>query len=290
MPTSAQQHAEEYGYQLAFLKSDPELYKIFQQAMKGEWDATKFVAAVKNSNWYKTHGETYRTNLAQKTTDPASWKQKVLGQQASVMDLARAMGADLSPKALAKLSDDSLMFGWNDAQTRNALAQQIITTGKGQHGEAGTNVTSIMESAYRNGISITRDWANQFAAKIASGDYTLDDAKHKIRTMAQSLAPGFAKELEGGMDLYDIATPYMQSMAQTLELNPSEVDLFDPTIRKAMSTGTPDAKGQPQPGSTPLWQFEQGLRQDQRYMKTQKAQDTTMNVGRQVLQDMGLLK
>jgi hypothetical protein len=290
MPTSAQKHAEEYGYQLAFLKSDPELYKIFQAAMKGEWDTTKFVAAVKNSKWYKTHGETYRTNLAQKTTDPASWKQKVLGQQASVMDLARSMGADLDSKTLAKLADDSLMFGWNDSQTRNALAAQIITTGKGQHGEAGTNVTSIMESAYRNGISITRDWANQFAAKIASGDYTLDDAKHKIRTMAQSLAPGFAKELEGGMDLYDIATPYMQSMAQTLELNPSEVDLFDPTIRKAMSTGTPDAKGQPQPGSTPLWQFEQGLRQDQRYMKTQKAQDQTMNVGRQVLADMGLLK
>ena len=64
------------------------------------------------------------------------------------------------------------------------------------------------------------------------------------------------------------------------------VDLFNPTIRKALgSSGDKDGK----PGSTPLWQFEQELRQDPRYMKTQKAQDSTMAVGHQVLRDMGLV-
>lgn len=288
MASEAQKFAEDYGYQLAFLKSDPELYAIFQKAMKGDWDSTKFVAAVKNSKWYKTHSETYRTNLSQRTTDPASYVQKALAQQAAIGDLARTMGATLDHKTLVKIADDSLMYGWNDSQTRNVLATHINTRGTNQRGDAGQNVMNILQTAYRNGVNVTRDWANKFAVQIGAGNYTLEDAQRQIRSMAAGLAPGFKKELEGGMDLYDIATPYMQSMAQTLELNPSEIDLFDPTIRKALSTGTVDDKGKPTAGSTPLWQFEQTLRQDPRYMKTQQAQNSVMSVGKKVLSDMGL--
>jgi hypothetical protein len=287
--TEAQKLAEDYGYQLAFLKSDPELYKIFQTAMAKDWDATRFVAAVKGSKWYKTHGESYRTNLAQRTTDPASYRDKAIAQQATVGDLARTLGADLTHHQLVKIADDSIMFGWNDNQLRNTLANYIKTTGTSQRGDAGHGVMEIMQTAWRNGVNVSRDWANKFAVQIAAGNFTIEDAQRKIRAMAAGLAPGFAKELEGGTDLYDLATPYMQSMAQTLELNPSDIDLFNPTIRKAMSTGAPAPDGKQQPGSTPLWQFEQELRQDPRYMKTQKAQDSTMAVGHQVLRDKGLV-
>ena len=282
----AQKFAEDYGYQLAFLKSDKELYGIFLDAMNHDLDATKFIAKVKNSKWYKTHGETYRTNLAQRTTDPASYRDKAIAQQATVGDLARTMGADLTSQQLAKIADDSIMFGWNDNQLRNTLANYIKTSGTAQRGEAGHSVMEIMQTAWRNGVNLPRETANKYAVQIANGSLTVEDMQRRLRSSAAGLAPGFAKELEGGMDLYDLATPYMQSMAQTLEMNPSDIDLFNPTIRKALgSSGDKDGK----PGSTPLWQFEQELRQDPRYMKTQKAQDSTMAVGHQVLRDMGLV-
>lgn len=289
MPTEAAKFAEDYGYQLAFLKSDAGLYKIFQQAMKGDWDSTKFVAAVKNSPWYKTHSESYRTKLSQKTMDPASWAQDVAGQRASIGAMAHQMGSPVPSAAMAKITEDSLMFGWNDAQIHDHLARYVSV--KSTAGEAGNILQKLKQTAYRNGITVSDSYLNTMLQQVSVGTMTVDSAQQAMRnTFAKSLAPGFAKELDQGVDLYDIASPYMQSMAQTLELSPSSVDLFDPTIRKALASGTPGPDGKPgNGGSTPLWQFEQNLRQDPRYMKTKKAQDSTMSVGHQVLKDLGMV-
>jgi len=37
-----------------------------------------------------------------------------------------------------------------------------------------------------------------------------------------------------------------------------------------------------------VWEFEQQLRQDPRYMKTQQAQDASMNMAHKVLTDWGV--
>lgn len=82
----------------------------------------------------------------------------------------------------------------------------------------------------------------------------------------------------------DLASPYMQSMGNILEVNPGELDLFNPTIRKALQAT--DDKGQPT--SKPLWQFENELRKDPRWLKTKNAQDSLLSAGHQVLSDFGL--
>lgn len=280
-----QEFAEDYGYQLQFLKSDKELYGIFQKAVAGKWDATRFVAAVKASKWFKTHGEAYRQNLALKTTDPATWKQRTGAQSAVVGDMARSMGAVLSSKDLTKIVEDSILFGWNDQQIRNTLVGKIKAGS--MTGEAAETRAALQQTAYRNGFNLPASSLDYFVKQIAAGNDTLEAVQQRYReAYGAKLAPGFEKEIKSGMDLYDIASPYMQTMAQTLELNPSDIDLFDPTIRKALGTST-DKDGKP--GSTPLWQFEQELRRDGRFMKTKQAQDQTMAVGHKVLQDMGLV-
>jgi hypothetical protein len=280
-----QQFAEDYGYQLAFLKSDPGLYKIFQNAVGHGWDATRFVAAVKASPWYKTHGEAYRQNLALKTTDPATWKQQVASQRAQIGDIAQGMGAPVPGAAMERITEQSILMGWNDAQIKDQLARYININAT--HGDAAKTAYAIRETAYRNGVSLSKNFVEDWQRKIATGIGTLQDAQQQIRsTYAKTLAPGFAHALDGGMDLADVAAPYMQTMAQTLELNPSEIDLFNPTIRKAMSGSKMEKGGTVE--STPLWEFENQLRQDPRYMKTKQAQDQVMSVASKVLNDFGL--
>ena len=279
--------AEDYGYQLAFLKSDPELYGKFQEAMTHKWDSTRFVAAVKQTKWYKTHGEAYRQNLALKTTDPGTWKQRVQAQIATVGDLAGSIGAGLSTKELAQLAEQSVLFGWSDAQLRNTLAYKIKPGAK--TGEAGNIRAKIREAVWRNGTTASEGFITNWQRRIEAGQATLDNVTQQIReTYGTRIAPGFATELKAGQDLYDIAAPYMQTMAQTLELNPSDIDLFDPTIRKTLAGGPADKGGH---ANTPsMWEFEQNLRQDKRFLKTKQAQDQTMSVGNKVLQDFGLVK
>jgi hypothetical protein len=285
MPTSAQEFAEDYGYQLAFLRSDPELYRIFTTAMSKKWDATRFVAAVKASGWYKRHGEAYRQNMALRTTDPGTWRQKLGSQLADVGAMARGMGVTLDTRGLNKIAEDSVMFGWSEQQIRNVLSRHIKPGAAS--GEAGEIRYKLRETAYRNGFTMPASSLDHWAKAITSGADTLEAVQQRIRLIyGAKLAPGFEKELQAGMDLYDLAQPYMQTMAQTLELNPADIDLFDPTIRAALGSST-DKDGKP--GSRPLWDFEVGLRHDKRFMKTKQAQDQVMAVGNKVLQDFGLV-
>ena len=201
MATAADKFAQEYGYQLAFLKSDKELYGVFQKAMKGQWDATKFVAAVKNSKWYRTHGEAYRTNLALKTTDPGTWNQKISAERARIADVSSSLGATLNPSALAKITEDSTLFGWNDNQLRDAMSSYIKTNPLAV-GTAGEIRSALQQTAYRNGVGLTESYSTEAARRVAAGQSTLQDEQQRLRALyAKSIAPGFAKEIEGGQDL-----------------------------------------------------------------------------------------
>ena len=91
--------------------------------------------------------------------------------------------------------------------------------------------------------------------------------------------------IDGGQTVADIAQPYMQTMAQILELPAGSVNLFDTTIKKALTYT--DSKTL-EKGAKPLWQFENELRSDPRWKQTKNAQDSLMQVGHKVLADFGL--
>jgi hypothetical protein len=65
----------------------------------------------------------------------------------------------------------------------------------------------------------------------------------------------------------DLAAPYMQSMAETLEINPASINMFDPTIRTAMAHQ--NEKGEAVPLS--VTDFEDQLRADNRWQYTDSA-------------------
>jgi hypothetical protein len=60
------------------------------------------------------------------------------------------------------------------------------------------------------------------------------------------------------------------------------VDLFNNHVAKAMSSNT---NGQ----AESIWQFENDLRKDPLWKKTQNAQDSAMQVAHQVLQNFGMV-
>ena len=83
----------------------------------------------------------------------------------------------------------------------------------------------------------------------------------------------------------DIADPYRQSMASLLELNPEAVGLDDRMVRGALASKDKDGN----PAMKSLWEFENDVRQDKRWLKTSNAQDSAMSVTRKILSDFGLV-
>lgn len=285
MPDLSQSElASQYGFALAFLKSDKSLWKLFNTAVKHSWSAEQFVAKLKGISWYKKNGEAARQYELLRTSDPASFAAKRGALGAQIKDAASQLGATVSGPMITRITQNAMKFGWNDAQIRDTLSQYVRATNGVYRGQAGNDIQTVRQTAYRNGIKISKATEQTWAKQIASGNQTADFYQRQVRSMAKSLAPGFATELDSGIDLQDIVSPFIESKAKLLEMNPADIDLFDKDIRSAISGTKTDGS----PGSKSLWQFEQDMRKTPAWLKTQNAQDSSMAVGKKVLQDMGL--
>lgn len=54
--------------------------------------------------------------------------------------------------------------------------------------------------------------------------------------------PAYSQDISSGVNVIDIAAPFIQTMGQILEVNPTTLDPLDPTIRKAMTRMGKDGK------------------------------------------------
>lgn len=290
-PTQADREnaAADYGFALSVLRSDKGLKKAFEDAIAEGWTPQRFIAEVRDSKWFKSHNDAWRTSEILRLSGDPSYKTDLAESKANARNLAAQMGSVLSDKQLDQFATNSYRFGWNDAQQKDFLATYVkVASGgplKGQYiGEAGKNAAELRAIALRNGYKIPKDSLGKWSRDIMAGNATVQDYEQRIRNQAAAAFPTFAEELRAGADLEDLASPYKSSMARLLEIPEGEVTLFDPKIRKALaSKDTKTGK----PVATPLYEFEDQMRADPRWMKTDNAHTEVMGLGRQVLRTMG---
>lgn len=277
-----QEWAEYYGWSVALINSDPSLKKLFARAQKETWNREKFVAELKRTSWYRKNGDSARQTIALKYTDPETWRNRVRAIYTNIQALAGQMGIKTGWKTMWDMAEDALMFGWDNAKLRSVLGGYLKAGAMG--GEAGEARNQLRQFAYQMGIKVSDGTIDGWLKGIVSGTKTIEDYKGYIQKQAISAFPTLAEDIKGGLMVRDIASPYMESMGRILEVNSEELDLYDPTIRKALTninseTGKAESK--------PLWQFEEELRKDPRWLKTNNARESINGVAHQVLQSWG---
>lgn len=151
-------------------------------------------------------------------------------------------------------------------------------------GEAANTINELKTKAAEYGILYGSDWYNQSTRKILTGEIDQDTIDQQIRDLAKSQFPTLSAQIDEGYTVKQIASPYIQSMAAILEIDPTTIGLQDLSIKQALTGIDMDGK----PTTKPLWMFEQDLRKDPRWNYTKNAQEATMGVARKVLQDFGL--
>jgi hypothetical protein len=282
---SADELADQYGMSYSFFRSQPELMKLLGQAVSGQWTPDVFTAHLKNTKWWQTNSESARQAQVQAKTDPATYKASIAAAAAQAQEAAVKAGAILSSKQVNQLAHNMVDFAWDDAQISNFLGQYIDFRNGTLGGQAGAAAQQIRTYAYDQGIQVSDQTLKNNAAYIVRGLATMQNVQDSLRQQAISTYPGFTAQLEGGATMRDIAQPYIQMAAQELELPETDIDVWHPKVRAALNAA--NQAGQPAPMS--LSDFQQSLRTDPAWRKTQGAQDKAMAVGRQVLQSMGLV-
>ena len=277
--------------------TDPKAQAIVQRfkdlyASKGkvatqrDWEsALNETAAVNIDNATQTLWVTAERQIAGGTggagTGPSAKELK--NKREAVRLIATELGVELTDGQINSLGYD-YANGDVDATT---VKSRIASTGNINFatGEAAKTIDSLKTAAASYGVSYDPSWYNQSAKDILTGKVDNDTLAQQLKELAKSRYPSLAKQIDSGYTVKQIASPYLQSMANILEINPNDITMEDPTIKQAFTSLNADG----QPSTKALWQFEQELKQDPRWRFTKNAQNDLMGTARKVLQDFGLV-
>lgn len=273
------------------LTSVPELSGILQQAQTGGWSTDKFLQSVQTSKWWRTHNDSARQLIGLQLADPAEYKTKLQAQRAQLEHAAATLGVQLGPGRLNQMVTQSLIEGWDQQTTINALGAAFFNP-KNPHqalsGNIATAYTQMKQTYEDYGVPVTDATLRNNALRLAEGVQTLDAYKSVVVASAKSMYPSLVASLDHGMTVKDIAAPYVQTMAGLLEVDPSTLTVSDPTIKRALQGSVVNTPGgKPTATSTTLYDFEKQVRTDPRWAKTQNATDTVSTALRKIGQDFG---
>lgn len=278
--------AETYGMSHAFFKSQPELWKMLNKAVEGQWTGDKFQAEVKNSNWWKKNSSSARKAQVMAKTDPATYRATMEAARVSAQQLAIKTGAVLSRKNVDALAKNMVHLEWNEAQVANFLGSYIkFAEDHTLGGIAAQAANAIKKTAYDLGVAVTEDSTLNNAQYLVRGLTTMEKIQGSLRQSAAGLYPAFADQIGAGATVQDLAQPYTQVLAQELQLPETDIDVFSPKIKAALNRTGPDGK----PAPLSLTEFQRMVRDDPAWKRTPQAANQAMSIGRQVLADMGLV-
>lgn len=282
---SPEELAAEYGWAYSYLNSIPEVGKLFGQMVDETWTKEKFQAKLRETKWWKENSDTMRKAAQEKQTDPATYNAKLSATRMQIIQAAAEMGASVPNSKLTKLAEQVLQTGMDENMLKNVLGGYIkFTDSQNLKGAAGMFEHNMKKFAAEQGIDLDKQTLLNQAQLIAKGLATEMDFKTQVVEQAASLFPAYAEQLRAGQTMTEIAAPYMDQMAQDLGLPPAAVTLKDPLIKQALNGVNQQGK----PVGMQLSTFQNVIRNDPRWGRTDAAQNNVMTTGLKVLRDMGL--
>lgn len=274
-----------FGMTEKVLREIPSVGALVEKAITKGYSADRFQAELQNTSFWKNHSKAWREAKMKSLIDPSTYKEERDKARAHV----KAVAAEYGITSSGWINQGAAMVYWNDysdEQLRQWFGANVGPIKDGQFfgGKMGAWQDQLTKTGYANGVKIDAKFLNQWVRAIAAGGKTIEQAENAIRKQSSSLFGAFKKQIMGGEDMMDLAQPYIKSMGNLLELPDGQLDLFDGTIRKGLSYKTKDA-------TTPmaLWQFEDLVRKDKRWVKTTNAREAFVQAGHQVAQNFGVM-
>lgn len=282
MALTTQQALDEYGAVALLAKSHPDIKRVLDAAVKNEWDAARFEREIWKTTWYKNLSDSARQYQIMQATDPGAYKATVGEKAREIGTAANAMGKTITPAQQQSLATHALNNGW-DNTTLQVYLSHLKTTNVNGHftAQAGDIENHIRSQFAAYGMPVSTAYLTSQVNAVLAGKQTTGGIDNQVIAQASKMFPQFHQDFLEGRSLSDIAQPLIQQMATTLELDPSSIDVNDKTIMRALHG---DGK-QPMP----LYQFQEQLKADPRWQKTDNAKNAAFDLLAQIGKDWGFM-
>ena len=159
----------------------------------------------------------------------------------------------------------------------NAIKGSDIDTLMKAGGGAAQDVDLILSHARNYGVKLSRDQATKYVADNLRKGTNTDATKAKIIEIARANYKGFADKISDNVSVKELASSYIYQKAETLEMNPDAVDLFDADIQDAIN------------GNVTMTDFNVRLRQNPSWAKTKNAKEEAAKYATSILESFGLM-
>jgi hypothetical protein len=301
---------EKYNMPDVLFRSVPSLGELLKRYVNDELTDAQFRREIELDPWYRSNSAEIKARYVQlfnyedlvktgRATGTTDYEQRIAQITRNVQNKARELNGVEIPDDQAKLIAKDLYI-YNLDNDPSVLTERLVrfirpTAGMiggvptlGYSGQALQNYQTLQAVAKANGLRIQdllpRDatgapmTAEGTLEQLALGKLDLNRIAQDARKLASLGQSDFVKDLLGqGYDLETIYSPYKNTMASILELDPNTISLSDPALRMGIS----------KEGDMNLYDFERSLRQDNRWQYTQQARGEVADVALRVLRDFG---
>lgn len=212
---------------LAYYALHPEIGPILLDAYRNNWDAVQLQFAITNTTWWRERSASARQWESLRFQDPGEATRMLQRKQADITLLAAQNGIALNGQQISDLAEQALQWGWSDNELRISLAEQARTMPK-TTGNIGATATQIKALARNYLVKLNDADAKDWAIRIFEGSQTLDGAEGWLRTQAKQRFSWMADDIDAGTAPELYFRPIKNLVADTLEMNPEDIDLMDP--------------------------------------------------------------
>lgn len=217
---------ENYPQAAGFLDI-PEIRGVLVEAARGSWTPTKLQAEMQATNWWRTNNAAARQFFALQGTDPAQVAAMVAQKRAELAPELAQLGID--DVTANEIAENAIKYGWTADEVRQdfalRLGRQSERSGLKQDSAPDVTADKLMGMARSEFlVPINRQDAERWAIEIYAGSRTEEQFRGYLTRLAEARFPGLTEQ---GISPGEYLAPVRNVIAETLELNPADIDFLD---------------------------------------------------------------
>jgi hypothetical protein len=237
LPAKLQEEVQvQLGYITTYIQH-PELGSILIRSALAGGSEAKQQDHVRQTEWWQTTSDSMKVWTDLNDLNPGEAEAQRETEKATVSSLLSQMGITLEEEAIAEIVEDSLRFGWSDAQLIDAVAGQAVFNPDApfEPGDLETVSQNVQEIASRYGLQFGDEQAFEFAQQVASGEKAEEDIRAFFVEQAKTRFPWHADQFEQGYSLTQIMDTRAGEISRLLGIDAQEVDfLNDPRFQSVL--------------------------------------------------------
>lgn len=226
--------------QFAYLQDIPEIQELVKNAASGGWNDDRVLSALEQTPWWKKTESSARLWKEEKYRDPATALDKINSKVGELRNAATSAGITIPDDQLRIIAEQDIEFSWDDNERRAALGRFFNYSSDHLMGDALRTQQELRQKSADWLVPLDDATLQKWTTQVVNGQIDASYVDGYLAQQASSLFPQLAEPISRGIAPGQWMAPYRSVAAQTLSLNPADIDLRDSKWMRAVNQVGPD--------------------------------------------------